>query len=380
MIPATTNMELQGQPYYSDERQISANREGGLSPISLVVGLFLIGAVSVSNLEGFSTVVKMIGGYLAIAYVIRMTRSPNVRIPGEAWFYLAWMLWAGTGAFVALVPFVVLDFMQTLFLIWAMIVIIAGLTGNRKVLSFNFAMFLIAAVIVGGYSLATGEFTKAAASGQARTAVLADQTRVAGLALNANAFAVLMLMTTVVLAYFWMMPPRRLNPTLKKTVLLLALFACAIAVVLSGSRKGIGGLVLFHLFWLWFCYRHVLARRILVLLGVLLVFTIGGVLVTVLAMNTRLGARLEQVWTGYSDSGISGSLGQSRSELYREAFVMVGENPLMGVGLGHFRIRSRFLKASHSEYAEVISTTGVVGAFIYFGWYVVLWRRTGRIR
>jgi O-antigen ligase len=372
------NMELQGQPYRLPEYQNSAN-EGGLSPMSLILGVFLIGAASVSNLTGFSVLVKGLGIYLAITYLFRIVRY-RVRIPGEVWFYFAWTLWASTGIVVALVPSHALNVLGTVLQICLMIVIIAGLTNNRKALSFNMAMFLIAAVIVGGYSYATGEFDRAAASGLARTGVLADQTRVAGLALNANGFATLMLMATVALAYFWMMPPRALNATLRKVILLLAMFACAIAVLLSGSRKGLVGLALLHLFWIWFCYRRVLFRRVSVLLTVVGIFTIGSVLLTILGMNTRMGERMLESWTGYEDTGIAGGLGRTRADLYQDAFRMISEQPLVGVGLGHFVVHSRSHHAAHSEYAEIIATTGFIGAFIYFGWYVVLWRRTGKIR
>ena len=376
MIPA--NMELQGQPYYWAQYPDSTG-EGGLSPISVVLGLFLVGAVSVSNLPGFSMVVKSIGAYLAITYIFRLVHS-NVRVPGEAWFFLAWVLWASTGVLVAAIPSVVLALLETVFLIWVMIVIVAGLTESRKVLSFNMAMFLVAAVIVGGHSYLTGEFARAVAASQARTAVLADKTRIAGLALNANAFGILMLMTTVAIAYFWTIPHRSLNPAVKKTILLLTMLACAIAVVLSGSRKSLMGLVLFYLFWIWFCYRRLLIERISILLAVFAAFAVGGAVVIALARNTRIGVHMVQSWAGYTESGIAGGLGEGRAGMYEDAFKMALEHPLMGVGLGHFRLRSRSHLAAHSEYAEVLSTTGIIGMIIYFGWYVVLWRRTGKIR
>ena len=59
---------------------------------------------------------------------------------------------------------------------------------------------------------------------------------------------------------------------------------------------------------------------------------------------------------------------------------MIAENPIFGVGLGNFQVRSSLFAESHSDYIEVAATTGIIGFIIYFSIYVVLWVRLNKIQ
>jgi len=287
----------------------------------------------------------------------------------EVFTYFTWFVWATLGAAVAVVPELFWPKWFTVLQIWVLIVVISGFTDNRRILSLNLAMFLVAAAMVGGYSLVTGEFQSAAETGE----------RVEGMAMNANAFGILMTMATVCMAYFWMQPTRR-SAFVKYGILLAAMAGAAIAIVLSGSRKSLLGLVLFYALWLFLCYRREIVRRGQVLLVVLLGVGIGGYGLVTFAAEMGIGSRMLRTWQYMHGDETALGAGQERVVLYREAGRIIGEHPVMGVGLDHYKVHTAIYGASaHSESAEVASNTGLIGAFVYFLWYFVLWRRAGKI-
>jgi O-antigen ligase len=58
---------------------------------------------------------------------------------------------------------------------------------------------------------------------------------------------------------------------------------------------------------------------------------------------------------------------------------MIIHNFFFGVGLDDFRSLSPEGMYSHSNYIEIASTTGIVGFFIFFSIFVIVWRRLRRI-
>jgi O-antigen ligase len=147
------------------------------------------------------------------------------------------------------------------------------------------------------------------------------------------------------------------------------------AVVYSASRKGFLGLLLFIGLWLWFSYRQRLFSKLRYLLFMALALLAAYALMDSVWDSTRLGQRLQ--YTVYEEEL---SLGLKRTTYYQEAFVLFLTNPVAGVGLGNFQIFSVFGSYSHSEYAEALSTTGLVGGFLYFAIYAVFWFRLRRIQ
>jgi O-antigen ligase len=70
---------------------------------------------------------------------------------------------------------------------------------------------------------------------------------------------------------------------------------------------------------------------------------------------------------------------KARSMLYVKAFELFLDSPLIGVGLDVFATAGidyrRIGNNSHSNYMEILSSTGLVGALLYFAIYAHLWRR-----
>jgi O-antigen ligase len=240
------------------------------------------------------------------------------------------------------------------------------MTDNRRVLTLNFIMFLVGAVIVGGYSVATGEY-RLAESGRGR---------VASLAMNANSFAWIMLLATVGLAYLWMVPTRL--SSLKYLILGLGMTSAGIAAILSGSRTQLIGIAFFYLCWMWFCYRRLLLRspaRALVVMAALA--GMGFLFVTYLERSGTMErfTNLGQALQGRVTSGAA----FTRIHLYREGWNIFLQHPFTGIGLGNFRWFSPSALSAHSEYMEILCNTGAPGFVLYFAVLLVLWRRTGKV-
>lgn len=301
------------------------------------------------------------GAYLA--YSIRARVLPNL----EMIIFITWVAWALTGAFVAESGYLFWSQWATIFQIWVLLVIISGLTFAQRLLSFNLVWFLVAAFLLGGYSFVTGEFRRAATEGTVE--------RVAGLAMNANQFGWIMLLATVAMAYFWMLPTRA--RALKYTVLSLGMAAAGVATVLSGSRKALIGLAVFYVLWLWFCYRRDALRRPVVMAMALGVLAVGALLMAQFAREMPVAQRFQETWDAFTGKRVGGG-GMNRLDLYGIAWRLFLKSPVVGVGMDNFRLYSGGAVA-HSEYAEIAADTGLVGFVLYFAVFVVLWRRCGRI-
>lgn len=147
----------------------------------------------------------------------------------------------------------------------------------------------------------------------------------------------------------------------------------AFAIVYSVSQKSFLGLIVLVFTWVWFCFRKRVTRKSNFLLLILIV----GFLLTLTYFTinkTYLGVRLQSSLVGEESSL------QDRIILYQEGWTMFLSNPLTGVGIANFIIHSALHYYAHSDYMEVLSTTGIVGFLLYFPIFPVLWRRINRIQ
>jgi O-antigen ligase len=337
-----------------------------VSVMWILLAIFIFGAVTVSLLEQWNYLVKGFGVVLAAAFLINSIRTP-ASISAEMILFIAWLTWALTGVFAAESSILFWYQWTTTFQIWVLLVIVAGFTDSRRALSLNMLSFLVGAIILGAYSYLTGEYQRAEAG----------ETRVAGLAVNANQFGWIMVLTTAALMYFWMLPTRA--RLLKHAVLTAGLLAAGVAVVLSGSRTGMAGLGALYVCWLWFCYRKRLRREPLTVAVTVVGVIVLGVALLILMERTGALERFSESWRTWEGYRTGGRSTATRMNLLRVAWDLVWEHPLTGVGLGNFRIASKTMYVSHSEFAEVAVSTGLPGFLMYFAIFYVLWRRTGRL-
>lgn len=333
--------------------------------VAVVVGVFVLGAVTVSPLEGWNYLVKGLGVVLAAAYLISSIRS-RLLPSGEMVLYVVWVTWSLTGVFVARSGILFWWMWTTVFQMWVLIVVIAGFTNTRRALSFSLGAFLLGAIIVGAYGVFTGEYQQAAM----------EEERVLSLAANANEFGWIMLLATAAMAYFWMLPTRL--RVLKYVVLAAGMGALALAIVYSGSRKAILGVAAFYPAWVWWCYRKEMLRRPALALSVLAAVALVVAGVILFSRELPVAVRFRETWTSIG-GGAAGEGTMARLWLYQEAWRIFLKYPVVGVGLNNYQMHAALGINPHSEYAGLVCDTGLVGAALYLSIFVVLWRRAGKI-
>ncbi|HEF7294295.1 TPA: O-antigen ligase family protein [Bacillus cereus] len=139
------------------------------------------------------------------------------------------------------------------------------------------------------------------------------------------------------------------------------------AVILTGSRKSFLAAVLLIMLWIILVFKEYLKFSSLknkVALSFLIVVTVGFIVTKIgpLFYETALFARLTE------GNGYEGDL--IRVAMYKSAMEYFYENPFFGIGFNQFR--EFWGTYSHSTYAEIISTTGMIGTILYFTPYFVI--------
>jgi O-antigen ligase len=83
---------------------------------------------------------------------------------------------------------------------------------------------------------------------------------------------------------------------------------------------------------------------------------------------------VQRVWEGHQGTGSVAT----RFRLFSDAWDILKNHPIAGVGLNNFLVFSRGWVA-HSEYTEVAADTGSVGFLLYFSIFAVMWWRARKI-
>lgn len=140
-------------------------------------------------------------------------------------------------------------------------------------------------------------------------------------------------------------------------------------IILAASRASFLTAVLLVLFWLLFSFPRVwkkysIVNKVLSISIISIVFVALFYRFVPLFMESILFQRLSK--------GVLISSDVTRSGMYREAFQFFLDNPLVGIGFNQYRLLSIYTTYSHSTYAEILSTTGLVGTVIYFSAYLVI--------
>jgi O-antigen ligase len=334
--------------------------------IIALVAIFIVASCTVGELTFWHNVTKAIGAVLAFAFLIQAMRK-QFRVCPEVILFGSWVVWALVPLLAGnAYPQLFWSAWSTVVLTWVAFLILAQSTETHRILSINLIAFLVAAVIVGMYSVVTGEFRRAELEGG----------RVEGMALNSNTFGFRMLLATIALAYLWVLPMR--TRKLAKIIIIVGMVLSGLATIASGSRKALLGLVAFYILWVFFCYRKEMVRRPSMLLGVLLSLGIGGVALVYTVQESVVGQRLEQTYKGLTGQ-YSRESGMERVVVYKKAFVVLGEHPFVGVGLASFRIYAGSKIGCHSDLMDVATTTGVPGLILYSCIFVIMWWRAGRV-
>ncbi|MCH8799794.1 MAG: O-antigen ligase family protein [Chloroflexi bacterium] len=212
--------------------------------------------------------------------------------------------------------------------------------------------------------------------------------RVVGTHGNANKFGLILLQAQLA-ALFFGVQAKNLYARLAAA---LAFVVLAIAVINTGSRTALVGMiiVIFGLVWVFRVWKIRHMVRALLMMGV--IGLVGTVTYLSLEESDAVGDRLdsflenEQVKDRYEnllrlfgsfgdtdaiDNTVEGSASE-RSRLMEDAWDVAIGAPL-GLGLDNFRVHSGLY--AHSNYFELLATTGFPGLALYIALYIFMLRR-----
>jgi len=327
--------------------------------VSIMVFMFVVGAVAFSRVPGVFVISKVLGAILAVFFLVDSIRA-GFALSAEVVLYVVWLVWCLAGLFSGAIPRVFLTYWTSAFQIWVLMLIISNFTMRRGGVSLVLLAFLIAVAISGTASVLSGSF----ASGT-------PEERLTGLSRNANGFGRLMVYATFCMMYFWMLPTR--SPMLGRGVLVVGMVLAAALTMLSGSRFSVLGLGLLYVLWLWYSYRETVRRNPRLFLKILLLAVIGGAAFVLYAQRSVVGGRLVATW----DTLVTGTRTESstltRLKFYKIGFDYFKKSPLVGIGLGTFY--AQVGQPAHSDLVEVAVGSGLPGIILYYAIYLVAWRR-----
>jgi O-antigen ligase len=301
--------------------------------------------------QGFAVILILLYGWCHVRF--------RLRFPAEYKFlavFVAWSWLSGLSVAVSSYWMVRYGIMITRYMLFA--VAISGFVKMRRNAVRGFLVLLSMAVYV-SYRLRTTVNINE---------LLTGDLRLSQFGVNPNSVGLILLWGFSAIVFLWREFP---HPVARITLAFISVFNLY-ALVSTASRKSFIGFLLFTTLWLLFCYsRAALKSTLSLFLVVTVVFGVYFILTSMLP-GSQLVERLEAV-------DHAGVLDVTRTNLYREAWALFLAKPVTGVGLGNFMVYSAYRAYSHSEYAEVLSTTGIVGFVLYFSCYILLFRRIQRI-
>lgn len=343
---------------------------GGVA-FTLLLSTFLISTTIAQALENRAV---LLAGYVSMGLMaaivgVRALRD-RLEMPPEVGLYWAFAIWSvGSGVVVAADLPVFYQIAERVVYVGIVISVVASYCAARRTVAPTYTAFVVLALVLVIYGFTSGNFEVAAEVGQRGTQVTG--TRASSLTTNANALGMICFWAIVGLTLYWGLSRRRVSWLVLGPVIALLL----VGVALSASRKAFLLVFVFAVAWLWFCYRRFLLRNVRVLLGVVVVAAGAYVFGKLALGGTLLGYRLGLVTSAEAqDAGTN-----VRLYFYTEGMKILSAKPLTGVGLGQFSVYSDTGLYAHSEYVEVLVNTGPVGACLYFGMYLVVWRRLRRV-
>ena len=304
-----------------------------------------------------------LGAVVSIAFLLSLARSP-LTITKETLCLIGFFIWSLVSTLFCEIPGFAAITLRTQFLILVMVIIISHCANRIQNIVTMFMSALLGIAVVAISAVATGEYQRAEYTTD----------RAAGLALNANTFALALLFGIAILLYLF----RVWRNLLSRAFIVMLLLVSARLIIASGSRKGFLGLFVILCIWFWCSYRRDVWRKPGTAFAVICVFAGVGVFAAIQLQGTFLAKRLQKL-QDVNYEGAGGSVG-IRRQLIQEGIRFTMERPLYGYGPNHFRVHSITNRYAHNNYAEVFANTGIPGGMMYYFIYCVLLNRLWRLR
>lgn len=181
---------------------------------------------------------------------------------------------------------------------------------------------------------------------------------------NYNTLAVYMSFGLILAVYFWN------KGFVYKILSIIYIPFAASNIFLSGSRKGFlitaAFFVLMAIIYYWPLFVSQNRIRIRIGIGILVVILLTVVFYDQVAQLYSDSILAQRFNLAYSED--AATIG--RVQMYQEAFRLFTEYPLLGIGYDNYKYLAGFGVFSHSTYAEVLASSGIIGTVIYFSIYI----------
>jgi O-antigen ligase len=326
-----------------------------ISPLVVFLVPFTIAAVAVGMVEGFTQIETGLGAILTFAYLVYLAMG-KLAIPKELFVFIIFFVWSALTIFVTTSIQIFLPGLFTVFQILLMVFITINAAKNLKTAHVLLMSALIGCLIVAASAYLTGDYARAEVG----------EERVAGLAMNANTFGMIVVYAIALLLYLfgcW-------KSWLLKAGCLVVMAGMIKMAIASGSREAFVSVLFLMVLWFCFTYTKTILRQPLTFI-VMAILLAGFLWLLMFSLRgSMLEQRLEQT---------KSERGYERWVLYLAGFKLIAQHPVMGVSWNHYQLLSGHGAYAHSNYIELAAATGIPGALMYYSMFVILWRRLWRL-
>lgn len=324
--------------------------------------VFYLSLLLASQFPEINTIITRFIAPLFAIYCFFLYVFKKERIPLEFYMYGLFVVWCLSGIFIVKDFDLYLSYLSLIAQIEVLLFCIIVIIGRTGKVDYFFTALIFYAVMLPIISLFF--------QGNLFNVQYSDKYRLDSVGANPNTFGYAMLLAIFSIAYFL-----RTRKSLLVYVFYIALaIFFSIGIVYTASRKTFATMIIFYLLWIFFCLVKQTSKRPIILIIIVLLIASVFQVYEFTMEETFLGERLTQYYS-YQDM-------RSKSDRFwmmDTAWDYFVKYPITGIGLGQFAALSGYGYYTHSDFFEIISTTGLIGAAIYFSVYIILISRLRRL-
>ena len=341
----------------------------------LLIFFYFLALVLFSYKEGQTLYAKIAAAMIVLYFLMKLVAGKRTRMvfPAEYQFLLGWFTWSILSLLGAINQDIAFNKIITLFQVLSISYAVFNLIIWQKSVTGYWIIIIFAALAASAFVFVNPN------------SYIGLDGRVHGTVGNANLLAVV-LIAGMLASLVYVITLKNIFYRIVAMIIATFLFYM---IIETGSRKGmLGGIVLsfvimsiitLHL------YRVSKGKCFLTII-VGLTIVIGA---SVYILNSQHAHRLTRLSSVIEKGSMSGAAKSEsgRVKLYQIAFDVGLKNPVFGIGLDNFReIRSGKTFGSkvgtyaHSNYMEVMVSTGIIGLMIYISIYVSMLFKLFRLR
>lgn len=362
---------------------MKAQQKVKLDLCSLLLLIVIASTILVSQMPGGNKINFIVtGAFVAVAVATAMLEQRRFSVFPPFVALSVWLFFALISSLMAIDAQVALERTIQMLQILVIVMFVSNAVVWSKRSEVFVLVFLGAALVSYAASLAGFGFGVIDP-----TDVVQDNSgdRVSGFAGNANRFGILMVQAQAAAIYVSL----KMNNRRMRIFALIAFLTLAVAVINSGSRTALGGMIVLiaGCGWIFEVWRKKGVIRILTLLAVVSILSsvtffvlkdteFGQRRIESFVSNKDIAGRYENLLTflgsggdlDATDRSAEGSL-TTRVKYAKFAWQAALSNVPFGIGLNNFSVLHGTY--AHSNYMELVATTGFLGLFNYILIYLV---------